>query len=82
MNPPITGEGPKSVLYTLYFLCFRDQQLLDDWRAETKDLQRKHYIRAVRNAQVQGKNIHPFTKGLSLNFQMEIWKKCTLSPRY
>ncbi|XP_072029677.1 uncharacterized protein [Amphiura filiformis] len=31
----------------------KDLQLLDDWRAETKELQRKHYVRAVRNAQVQ-----------------------------
>lgn len=29
----------------------KDQQLLDDWRQETRDMQRKHYIRAVRNAQ-------------------------------
>ncbi|XP_054766608.2 leucine-rich repeat-containing protein 27-like isoform X2 [Lytechinus pictus] len=29
----------------------KDQQLLEDWRQETKDMQRKHYIRAVKNAQ-------------------------------
>ncbi|XP_072177915.1 leucine-rich repeat-containing protein 27-like isoform X1 [Diadema setosum] len=29
----------------------KDQQLLEDWRQETKDMQRKHYIKAVRNAQ-------------------------------
>ncbi|XP_071809766.1 leucine-rich repeat-containing protein 27-like isoform X3 [Asterias amurensis] len=29
----------------------KDQQLLDDWRTETKEMQRKHYIKAIKNAQ-------------------------------
>ncbi|XP_038049675.1 leucine-rich repeat-containing protein 27-like isoform X2 [Patiria miniata] len=29
----------------------KDQQLLEDWRSETKEMQRKHYIRAIKNAQ-------------------------------
>ena len=57
-------------------LCYRDQQLLDDWRAETKDLQRKHYIRAVRNAQVQGKDNDPFGLIIKWSFQ------CYMKVRY
>ncbi|XP_022108661.1 leucine-rich repeat-containing protein 27-like isoform X5 [Acanthaster planci] len=29
----------------------KDQQLLEDWRSETREMQRKHYIRAIKNAQ-------------------------------
>ncbi|XP_030841992.1 leucine-rich repeat-containing protein 27 [Strongylocentrotus purpuratus] len=39
----------------------KDTQLLEDWRQETRDMQRKHYIRAVKNAQ-QGFVVDPDLK--------------------